>query len=429
MLSALLITCDSAPWLAYVLANCRTWADEVVVVVDTASTDDTYAVAQQHANRVEQWAIGGYLELVLQRAATELCAGDWIMRLDDDELMPPDFAEMVRWLMARKDTDDYAFQRLALVEDGSLMAKSPDLWPDLQIRLRSKSAYHLAPWPPTIHSQPPGTRRWIVQTDNATIWHLRELVRSAAQLKARLAQMWQLDPDNMARVDGWLQRIAAPWQVLPTPEPPPVELVSLLTALGNPVRHVELFAHTAANHMRTSGSLILTIGLQQLADELAPDTVMAEVGVYGGEGSRIFVESGKVRRLYAVDPWAFDIHDPKLGLELFSGADVEAAFDVLALAYPQQIFKIKAASPQVASCFHDGELDAVYIDADHSYAACAADIAAWTPKVKPDGIVAGHDYSTDWPGVIRAVNEAFGKPDKLFPDTSWLVHKHNGRTK
>jgi hypothetical protein len=27
------------------------------------------------------------------------------------------------------------------------------------------------------------------------------------------------------------------------------------------------------------------------------------------------------------------------------------------------------------------------------------------------------------PGVVRAVAEAFGKPDKLYRDTSWIVSK------
>jgi hypothetical protein len=54
----------------------------------------------------------------------------------------------------------------------------------------------------------------------------------------------------------------------------------------------------------------------------------------------------------------------------------------------------------------------VFIDADHTYEAVKADIAAWLPKVKPDGILAGHDYK-HFPsmnfGVIQAVTEAFDK--------------------
>lgn len=50
-------------------------------------------------------------------------------------------------------------------------------------------------------------------------------------------------------------------------------------------------------------------------------------------------------------------------------------------------------------------LDLVFLDADHSYEAVAADIQAWAPLVKPGGILCGHDIN--WPGVSRAVREAF----------------------
>lgn len=49
--------------------------------------------------------------------------------------------------------------------------------------------------------------------------------------------------------------------------------------------------------------------------------------------------------------------------------------------------------------------DSVWIDACHEYAECKADIEAWTPFVKPGGIVCGHDYWAKDSGVMDAVNE------------------------
>ncbi|HEV2097667.1 MAG TPA: class I SAM-dependent methyltransferase [Stellaceae bacterium] len=49
--------------------------------------------------------------------------------------------------------------------------------------------------------------------------------------------------------------------------------------------------------------------------------------------------------------------------------------------------------------------DLVFIDADHRHEAALADIRAWTPHVRPGGILCGHDYSQHWPGVVRAVHE------------------------
>lgn len=61
-----------------------------------------------------------------------------------------------------------------------------------------------------------------------------------------------------------------------------------------------------------------------------------------------------------------------------------------------------------ASLYGERSLDWVYIDADHHYEPVCRDIDAWLPKVKPGGVLAGHDYC-DYPGfgVIQAVTERF----------------------
>lgn len=63
------------------------------------------------------------------------------------------------------------------------------------------------------------------------------------------------------------------------------------------------------------------------------------------------------------------------------------------------------------------EIDAVYIDGDHSYEACKSDIELWVPKVKRGGLVFFHDYGTPHtPGVVRAVDEAMGDFEYLGKD-------------
>lgn len=64
---------------------------------------------------------------------------------------------------------------------------------------------------------------------------------------------------------------------------------------------------------------------------------------------------------------------------------------------------------QAAPLVPDGWADFVFIDAGHSYEAVRDDIADWLPKLAPGGWFGGHDYHEAWPGVIEAVNDAFGK--------------------
>ena len=62
---------------------------------------------------------------------------------------------------------------------------------------------------------------------------------------------------------------------------------------------------------------------------------------------------------------------------------------------------------QAAPLVPDGWADFIFIDAAHSYEAVRQDIGDWLPKVKPGGSFMGHDYHPSFPGVSKAVDEAF----------------------
>ena len=71
--------------------------------------------------------------------------------------------------------------------------------------------------------------------------------------------------------------------------------------------------------------------------------------------------------------------------------------------------------------------DLVFIDADHSYETTKRDIELWAPKVKPGGILGGHDYNNpDYPqwGVARAVTEfavSHVKEVELDREFTWFI--------
>ena len=65
----------------------------------------------------------------------------------------------------------------------------------------------------------------------------------------------------------------------------------------------------------------------------------------------------------------------------------------------------------------------IFLDADHSYEAATLDIEAWLPKVKKNGILAGHDYINHlYPGVKRAVDD-MSKGNIKIDGTSWIYNK------
>lgn len=82
---------------------------------------------------------------------------------------------------------------------------------------------------------------------------------------------------------------------------------------------------------------------------------------------------------------------------------------------------IVSRSHEAANKFEDSSVDAIFIDAGHSYESVKKDIEHWHPKMKKNSIMSGHDYGTDWPGVVKAVNEFFGNPDKV-ENTCWFKY-------
>ena len=70
--------------------------------------------------------------------------------------------------------------------------------------------------------------------------------------------------------------------------------------------------------------------------------------------------------------------------------------------------RLQYHSVKAAEYFSTGELDAVFIDADHSYESVLSDIDAWYPKVRSGGVLSGHDYTEEFfPGLVKAVRERF----------------------
>jgi|APGre2960657444_1045066.scaffolds.fasta_scaffold00584_8 predicted O-methyltransferase YrrM len=150
-------------------------------------------------------------------------------------------------------------------------------------------------------------------------------------------------------------------------------------------------------------------------------TNMVEVGSYQGESTIIFADNiNGLQELHAIDPWSNGYAPGDACSDKYPMSVVESNFDIRTKNF-SVIKKHKTTSKEFVKEIADGSLDFVYIDGDHSYNSCKEDINMWLPKIKQGGIIAGHDYlEACFMGVVNAVNETFGKPDKTYNDTSWL---------
>ena len=87
-----------------------------------------------------------------------------------------------------------------------------------------------------------------------------------------------------------------------------------------------------------------------------------------------------------------------------------------------QLRILKTTSREGARRYANKSLDFVFIDADHTYAAVKDDIRCWLPKIKPGGVLAGHDYqSKSFPGVTKAVNQLLPSARKISSNC-WIYH-------
>jgi|GEM_PF-3219345 len=160
-------------------------------------------------------------------------------------------------------------------------------------------------------------------------------------------------------------------------------------------------------------------GLRDLIARLPKQIVMAEVGVFSGAGTRIFLDSTKVSWLYAVDTWQDYTEDGVPYWSPFTWQDVQDTF-AAGPGADLNVETLHMSSQQAAAQRPDGELDFVYIDASHAYADVKADLEAWLPKVRSRGWIGGSAYTLS-DAVRRAVDElGLGEP-LTFSDSSWLL--------
>lgn len=163
-----------------------------------------------------------------------------------------------------------------------------------------------------------------------------------------------------------------------------------------------------------------------------PDKHQAvEVGVYLGEFSYELLRTYR-GTLYLVDPW----NSPNCEGSLVGG---EQHYQEVVKKFKDnhQVQLIRQYSQEAVVLFQDESLEMVYLDAEHTYDGVTGDIHLWWPKVKPGGILSGHDILFyDHIGVTQAIIDSYisdicfvtrgecdPKTGHLYSASSWYMVK------
>jgi hypothetical protein len=128
--------------------------------------------------------------------------------------------------------------------------------------------------------------------------------------------------------------------------------------------------------------------------------VIAEVGVNKGEFSSEIHRICKPTKMILVDKWNSTEYPKSLKDDVITRfrADIKSG----------KIEVIQDDSVTATRKFEDAYFDWIYLDTDHSYEATLQELIAYKDKIKPNGIIAGHDFIIgNWKEMLRyGVKEA-----------------------
>jgi len=164
-----------------------------------------------------------------------------------------------------------------------------------------------------------------------------------------------------------------------------------------------------------------TEGLLDLIKELGDNSnkTMREIGSFVGESTVLFAQSFK--KVIAIDPFLAD-YDPADSTS--NNFDFDNVYQTYLdrVTIHSNVQTLVMTSDEAAKILNEDMFDFIYIDGLHTYEGVKSDITNYLPLINKGGVIGGHDYVQGWLGVINAVDEILGKPDKTFKDGSWIKY-------
>ena len=164
------------------------------------------------------------------------------------------------------------------------------------------------------------------------------------------------------------------------------------------------------------------------AAKIFPDnSVFVEIGCWKGKsttylGVELINSNKNNTKLFCIDTWGENDdgeYDNELSLQNKTLYD-EFLRNIKPLQDNKlEIISIKDRSDNAYKTFDDNSIDFLYIDGSHLYENVKKDIELYFPKMKPNSIMAGHDWQSE--DVVRAVEEFFGKNKVTLNLNTWMM--------
>lgn len=150
----------------------------------------------------------------------------------------------------------------------------------------------------------------------------------------------------------------------------------------------------------------------RLLSFLPKSGVVAELGVDKGDFSKRILDITQPQTLHLIDAW---------NTERYGIAKQNEVIQKFRTGTEAGTVKLHIGlSTERVHDFPDAYFDWIYIDTDHSYTTTAAELELYLPKMKTNGIIAGHDFiNGNWIkgykyGVMEAVYQFCNKHNWEF---------------
>lgn len=144
--------------------------------------------------------------------------------------------------------------------------------------------------------------------------------------------------------------------------------------------------------------------LVKLLEHFNLPKIICEVGVAEGNFTQALLAC-KPEKIYLIDAWQHleQFGDGRMPQE-WHDKNLQTVKDRIK-GHEKKVVILKGLSSEMVNSIPDNSLGLVYLDGDHSYEGCLADLKAFLPKLVTGGIMAGHDYLSPDYGVEKAVAE------------------------
>lgn len=171
--------------------------------------------------------------------------------------------------------------------------------------------------------------------------------------------------------------------------------------------------------------------------------ILVEVGSFWGQSAVYLAEAAKLvdkgLKIYCIDLWG---ETPQNNPPMFDKTQMQrhveprihaqhndSVFETFAhylektRLSPDPLRVMRMESLEAADLFSNSNLHFVFLDGDHEYDYVIRELNRWEPLVSDGGMIAGHDYTEEFHGVIEATSEYFLPSDIKIEGRTWMVRK------